>query len=228
MAGWAPWSPNGCHQQNSSHVSTNQQKESTGLLRCCGFLEYVHLKLQPDGKPPLSSDWKWADPNSQSNGIFCTMWHHAQCWSGELAKREAFSCLGASWALGGENTVCCICFYQYYWLLFSSPFARRVSVKLFSSQPASFYLLSFGLSSPSHVGGGKEWKSNSVVLLWKLRQNHNTRRRALFFMLVVTGLHIEGLGGNGWMEKKEWGRKTFVGHQDLHLSEVSRGNKQWR
>jgi len=50
MAGWAPSNPNGYHQQNSSYVSTNQQKGSTGLPGCCGFLKDAHPKLQPDCK----------------------------------------------------------------------------------------------------------------------------------------------------------------------------------
>ena len=56
MTGWAPSSPNGCHQQNSSYVSTNQQIGSTILLRCCGFLEDEHHKLQTDGKSSVSRD----------------------------------------------------------------------------------------------------------------------------------------------------------------------------
>jgi len=60
---WGIKWPDGCRQipmdvieQDSSYVSTNQQKGSTGLLRCCGFLEDAHPKLQPDCKPSLSSD----------------------------------------------------------------------------------------------------------------------------------------------------------------------------
>ncbi|GAB0206423.1 hypothetical protein GRJ2_003107900 [Grus japonensis] len=37
----------------SSHVSTNQQKGDTGLLRCCGFLANAHSELQSDSKPSL-------------------------------------------------------------------------------------------------------------------------------------------------------------------------------
>ena len=41
--------------------------------------------------------------------------------------RRGFCYSGASWALDGENTVCCIRFYQYYWLLFSSPLATLLT-----------------------------------------------------------------------------------------------------
>ena len=56
MAGWALSNPNGRLQQNSSYVSTKQQKGSTGLFTCRGFVEYADLKLQPDCKPSLSRD----------------------------------------------------------------------------------------------------------------------------------------------------------------------------
>jgi len=56
MAGWALSNANGCHQQNTNYVSTNQQKGSTGLLRCCGFLEDAHTKLQPDCKSSVPRD----------------------------------------------------------------------------------------------------------------------------------------------------------------------------
>ena len=56
MARRAPSNPNGYHQQNSSYVSTNQQKGSPSLLRYCGFLEDAHPKLQPDCKSSVPRD----------------------------------------------------------------------------------------------------------------------------------------------------------------------------
>jgi len=56
MAGWASSDPNGCDQQKSSYVSTDQQEGNTSLLRHCGFLENAMNKFQSGCKPSLSSD----------------------------------------------------------------------------------------------------------------------------------------------------------------------------
>ena len=85
--------------------------------------------------------------------------------------RRGFCYSGASWAWGGENTACCICFLSV--LLIVVFFSLCHSVKLFSSQPTSFaFFLLILLLIPS--GREEEWESNCVVLCCKLRQNHNT------------------------------------------------------
>ena len=77
----------------------------------------------------------------------CSVFKWAAGW------RRRFCYSGASWASGGENTACCICFYQYYWLLFSSPFAILWNCS--HPNPRVFAFFSFGFSSPSHRGGGR-------------------------------------------------------------------------
>jgi len=51
------------------------------------------------------------------------MWCHAQYLSGELAEEEVFATQEQAelWLVRTLYVVCA--FYQYYWLLFSSPFA---------------------------------------------------------------------------------------------------------
>ena len=87
--------------------------------------------------------------------------------------RRGFCYSGASWASGGENTACCICFVSV--LFIGVFFSLCHSAKLFSSHPRSFclfFFLNLLLTPPER---GKEWESNCVVLCCKLRQNHNTK-----------------------------------------------------
>ena len=106
---------------------------------------------------------------SQSNGIFCGMWWHAQYLSGELTEARGFCYSGASWALGGDNISCCIFFLSELLLLFSPPFA--VLVNCFYHNP---WVLPFPSDSSLHpTGTGEERESNCVVLCCQLRLNHN-------------------------------------------------------
>ena len=86
------------------------------------------------------------------------MWCHAQYLSGGLAEGRGFCYSGASWASGGENTGCCICFVSV--LLIVGFFSLCRSVKLFSTQPTSF-AFSFWFSSPSQWGGGRSEKATA-------------------------------------------------------------------
>lgn len=61
VPGTATWShPNGSSQQNHCYVPTNQREGNTSFLRCCGFLENAHPRLQPHCKPsPWSDKEEW-------------------------------------------------------------------------------------------------------------------------------------------------------------------------
>ena len=68
-------------------------------------------------------------------------------------RRRGFCYLGVSWASGGENTACCVCFLSV--LLIVVFFSLCRSVKLFSSEPTSFCLFpSDSAHHPTGVGGG--------------------------------------------------------------------------
>ena len=81
------------------------------------------------------------------------MWCHAQYSSGKRAEGDDVCYSGASWASGGENIACCVCFLSA--LLIADFFSLCQSVKLFSSQPTNFCLFSFWFSSLSHQEGGR-------------------------------------------------------------------------
>ena len=110
----------------------------------------------------------WADPSSQSNGIFCTMWCHAQYLSRSLLKNRLFATQEQAeyWAVRTLHVV--YAFYQYYWLLFSSPFAVLLNCSHPNPWVFAFFLL---ILLPIPPGRGKERESHSVVLCRKLRQN---------------------------------------------------------
>ena len=107
MAGWVPSNPNGCHQQNDSYVSTNQPKVSTGLLRCCGFLE----DAQPNCKSSVShdpekNDFKWGPEQRQAFEHIKWKIVHAVAlgpvWSGQDVKNVLYTAAGENgptWSL---------------------------------------------------------------------------------------------------------------------------------
>ena len=88
------------------------------------------------------------------------MWCHAQYLSGQLAEEGAF----ATQEQGKHQMVRTLrvvyAFYQYYWLLFSSPFA----ILLNCSHPSSWVFASFSFffSSPPHRGAGRSER----VIAW--------------------------------------------------------------
>jgi len=71
MAGWVPSNPNGCHQQNSSYVSTNQQKGSTAFLDVVGFWR-MHIPNYGQIVSPLydvirkKNDLEWGPEQRQA------------------------------------------------------------------------------------------------------------------------------------------------------------------
>ena len=75
--------------------------------------------------------------------------------------RRGFCYSGASWASGGENTVCCLGILSV--LLVIVFFSPCHSIKLFSSQPTSFafFLLILLPIRPRRL---KKWESNCMVL----------------------------------------------------------------
>ena len=83
--------------------------------------------------------------------------------------RRGFCYSGASWALGGENTACYICFSSV--LLIVVFFSVCHSVKLFSSQRMTCCLFSFRFSFPSHQGGGRSERVTVWFFVWNWGKN---------------------------------------------------------
>ena len=116
------------------------------------FFTWHKLSWIQLGQSWFSEEAGWADPNRQSNGIFYFRWGHAQYFSGELAEGGAFAAqeqaehrvvrtLHVAGALG-----------QYYWLLFSSPFAMLLNC----SHPKPWVFCLFPSDSPPHPTGMRE------------------------------------------------------------------------
>ena len=98
-----------------------------------------------------TSSWLgWPRQPVQWDILYCVMSGSVFKWGAGWSR--GFYYLGASWASGGENTTCCICFFSV--LLIVVFISLCHSVKPFPSQPMSF-LLSFWFSAPSHWGGGR-------------------------------------------------------------------------
>ena len=143
------------------------------------FIDYIDCSTDWFGLGQCPGfSWDRVNFHKQQVGLTQTanrMGHSIPCDAtlsicGELAEGEAF----ATQKQAEHRVVRTLCvvyaFYQYYWLLFSSPFAILLNCSHPNPGVFAFFLL-IPLSIPP--GRGKEWESNCVALWCKLRQNHS-------------------------------------------------------